>query len=227
MGSFLTFRAAAVGAVLVGSYSLATAGGASTAEARPIVLGCMVPAGAWPGHYGSIGNQQNGEAVCVVLGGKLLVSLSAPAGPGIAWRNIVVSPAGILTPAPMPNPVRPGVTGAGFLAKREGIVRISSYRRGCPATGAATASCDALISWKVTVVVRGPQRVLPRPEKVVRNRQSIAPRNGRQPRSATATDCLPFCVACGRKSPTSLWELGLFASRRTVTLLRLQPVVYW
>jgi hypothetical protein len=167
VGSFVTFRAMAVGAVLAGSFSPATAGSASAAETRPIVLGCMVPAGAWPGHYGSIGNQQNGETVCVVVGGKLLVSLSAPAGAGSAWQNIVVSPAGILTPAPTPSPVRSGVTGAGFLAKREGIVKISSYRRACPATGPGSASCDALVSWKVTVVVRGPQRVLPQPEKVV------------------------------------------------------------
>ncbi len=167
MGSSVTFRAVAVGAVLAGTFSLATASNASAAGARPIVLACKVPAGAWPGHYGSIGNQQNGETVCVVLGGKLLVSLSAPAGAGSAWQNIVVSPAGILTPAPMPRPVRQGMTGAGFLAKREGIVKISSYRHACPATGAGSASCDALISWKVTVVVRGPQRVLPQPEKVV------------------------------------------------------------
>ena len=108
MGSSVTFRAVAVGAVLAGTFSLATAGNASAAEARPIVLACKVPAGAWPGHYGSIGNQQNGETVCVVLGGKLLVSLSAPAGAGSAWQNIVVSPAGILTPAPMPEPRAPG-----------------------------------------------------------------------------------------------------------------------
>ena len=82
MGSSVTFRAVAVGAVLAGTFSLATASNASAAEARPIVLACKVPAGAWPGHYGSIGNQQNGETVCVVLGGKLLVSLSAPAGAG-------------------------------------------------------------------------------------------------------------------------------------------------
>jgi hypothetical protein len=167
VGSFVTFRAVAVGAVLGGSFSLATAGNGSAAEATPIVLGCMVPAGAWPGHYGSIGNQQNGETVCLVVGGKLLVSLSAPAGPGSAWRNIVVSPAGILAPAPMPSPVRPGVTGAGFLAKHEGTVKISSYRRGCATTGTGSASCDALITWKVNVVVRGPQRVMPQPEPVV------------------------------------------------------------
>ncbi len=167
MGSSVTFRAVAVGAVLAGTLLLATAGSASAAEARPTVLACRVPAGAWPGHYGSIGNQQNGETVCVVLGGKLLVSLSAPAGAGSAWQTIVVSPAGILTPVPRPSPVRPGMTGAGFLAKREGTVRVSSYRRACPATGAGSASCDAVISWKVTVVVRGPQRVLPQPEKVV------------------------------------------------------------
>jgi hypothetical protein len=167
VGSSVTFRAVAAGAVLVGTFSLATACNASAAEARPIVLACKVPAGAWPGHYGSIGNQQNGETLCVVLGGKLLVSLSAPVGAGSAWQNVVVSPAGILTPAPVPSPLRSGVTGAGFLARHEGIVKISSYRRACPATGAGSASCDALILWKVTVVVRGPQRVLPQPEKVV------------------------------------------------------------
>ena len=87
MGSSVTFRAVAVGAVLAGTFSLATAGNASAAEARPIVLACKVPAGAWPGHYGSIGNQQNGETVCVVLGGKLLVSLSTPAGPDLRGKT--------------------------------------------------------------------------------------------------------------------------------------------
>jgi hypothetical protein len=177
VGSSVTFRAAAVGAVLAGTFSagilaggafsLATAGNASATEAMPIVLACRVLAGAWPGHYGLIGSQQNGETVCVLLGGKLLVSLSAPPGAGSAWQHIVVSPAGVLTPAPMPSPVRPGVTGAAFLAKREGTVKITSYRRACPVTGAGSASCDALISWKATVVVRGPQRALPQPEKVV------------------------------------------------------------
>ncbi len=87
MGSSVTFRAVAVGAVLAGTFRWPRRATRSAAGARPIVLACKVPAGAWPGHYGSIGNQQNGETVCVVLGGKLLVSLSAPAGAGLRGKT--------------------------------------------------------------------------------------------------------------------------------------------
>jgi hypothetical protein len=167
VGNTVTFRAAVVGAVLAGGFSLATVSNATAAGPGPISVGCIVPAGAWLGHYGSIGNQQNGQTICLVLGGKLLVSLSAPAGAGPEWQSVAVSPAGVLTAAPMPVPLRRGVTAAGFLAKRPGTVKLSSDRRACPSAGAGSGSCDALVSWKVTVVVRGPQRAVPQPEKVV------------------------------------------------------------
>ncbi len=168
MGSTVTFRAAVVGAVLTGGFSLMTGSNAATAEPRPASIGCYVPAGAAVlGHYGSIGNQQNGETICLLLGGKLLVSLSAPPATGPEWQSIVVSPAGVLTPAPMPVPLRRGTTSAGFLARRPGVVKLSSTRRACPSAGAGSASCDALVSWKVTVVVHGPERAVPQPLRVV------------------------------------------------------------
>jgi hypothetical protein len=168
VGNTVTFRVAVVGAFLAGGFSSVTASNAATAEPRPVSVGCLVPAGAAVlGHYGSIGNQQNGETICLVLGGKLLVSLSAPMVPRLEWQGIVASPAGILTPAPTPSPLRRGATSAGFLARRPGVVTLSSNRRACPSAGAGTASCDTLVSWKVTVVVHGPQRAIPQPLKVV------------------------------------------------------------
>jgi hypothetical protein len=159
----MTFRAAVAGAVLAGGLSLTAASNAATAEPTPILVSCIVPAGAGLGHYNLIGDQQNGETICLVLGGKLLVWLSAPAGAGADWQSIVASPAGVLTPAAMPGPLRRGVTAAGFLARRPGVAKLSSDRRACPPGGAGTASCDALVSWRVTVVVRRPLRAVPQP----------------------------------------------------------------
>ncbi len=89
MGTTATFKAVAVGAVLAGSLLPNTGGGAASAQSTPIALPCLVPAPASPGHYRSIGNQQNGQTICLVLGGKLLVSLSAPASsrPRVARRR--------------------------------------------------------------------------------------------------------------------------------------------
>ncbi len=156
----------AAGAVLAGSLWPSTAGDVAAAETTPIALPCLVPAPAAPGHFGSIGNQQNGQTICLVLGGKLLVSLSAPAASSLAWQGVVVAPDGILAKTPMPGPVRAGVTGSAFLARRQGVVKLSSERRVCaPASG--SASCDAMLAWKVTVIVRGPHRPMPQPGKVV------------------------------------------------------------
>ncbi len=66
----------------------------------------------------------------------------------------------------MPGPVRPGVTGSAFLARRQGIAKITSERRAC-APSAGSASCNAMLGWKVTVIVRGPYKAMPRPGKVV------------------------------------------------------------
>jgi hypothetical protein len=168
VGNTVTLPTVVVGAVLACGFSLTTASNASAAgPTPPVSVGCVVPARAWPGHYGLIGDRQNGDTICLVLGGKLLVSLSAPVGAGAEWQRIVASPAGFLTLAPMPLPLRRGVTAAGFLAQRPGVVKLSSDRRACPSAGAGAGICKALVSWEVTVVVHGPQRAVPQPEKAV------------------------------------------------------------
>jgi hypothetical protein len=161
-----TFRAVAAGAVLAGSLWPSTAGDVAAAETTPVALPCLVPTPASPGHYGSIGNRQNGQMICLLIGGKLLVSLSAPAASSLAWQRVVVAPSGILAKTPMPGPARAGVTGSAYLATRQGIVKLSSERRVCaPASGSAT--CDAMLAWKVTVIVRGPHKPMPQPGKLV------------------------------------------------------------
>ena len=162
----VTFRAVAAGAVLAGSLWPSTASDVAAAETTPIALPCLVPMPASPGHYASIGNQQNGQTICLVLGEKLVVSLSKPAASSLAWQGVVVAPGGILAKTQVAGPVRAGVTGSVFLARRPGIVKLSSERRVCaPAPG--SASCDAMLAWKVTVIVRGPHKPVPQPERVV------------------------------------------------------------
>ncbi len=162
----VTFRAVAAGAVLAGSLWPSTISDVAAAETTPIALPCLVPMPASHGHYASIGNLQNGQTICLVLGEKLVVSLSAPAASNLAWQGVVVAPGGILAKTPIPGPVRAGVTGSAYLARRQGIVKLSSERRACaPASG--SASCDAMLAWKVTVIVRGPHRPMPQPGKGV------------------------------------------------------------
>ncbi len=99
------------------------------------------------------------------------------------------------------------MTGAGFLAKREGIVKISSYRHACPATAAGSASCDALISWKVTVVVRGPQGFC-------RNRKRLC----RNPPSSNAIVTRHRLVLERAQLPPGSWALYLTSDRLLASL---------
>jgi hypothetical protein len=164
-GSIPTFRAVAAGVVLAGGVLLGTAGSVASAQSTPIALPCLVPTPVTPGHFGLIGNQQNGQTICLELGAKLLVSLLAPGASGVAWQSVVVAPGGILAKTEMPGPVRAGVTSSAFLARRQGIAKLTSERRAC-APAAGSASCNAMLGWKVTVVVRGLHKSVPQPQQV-------------------------------------------------------------
>ncbi len=178
MGKTGSFRAALVGGVLTGAvltgavtftgatgaYATgASSTGGSSIGANTILLPCILPIGGLPGHSGSIGNRQNGKTICLTVGEKLLVSLSGPAQTGVQWQHIIASPAGILRPLPVPITLARGVTAADFLAKTQGVVRVSSQRHVCPPATAGSATCDAIVSWSVTVTVHGPQRSGPQP----------------------------------------------------------------
>jgi hypothetical protein len=159
----MTFGAALMGVALVGVPSLSGAGTASAARARPIMFPCVVPQEAGAASAGAIGNAQNGTTICVTVGEKLLVSLSAPAGTGMEWQHVVASPPGVLVAAPIPVTAGEAVTSTAFLAMGQGRATLSSQRRACPAAQAGPASCETSVSWGVTVDVRGPHRNLPLP----------------------------------------------------------------
>ncbi|HTT89111.1 MAG TPA: hypothetical protein VMF65_06105 [Acidimicrobiales bacterium] len=163
-----TFGLALVGAglmgvALTGVVPLSGAAAASAVGTRPIMFPCTVPQGTGPTHAAVIGNAQNGTTICVAVGERLLVSLSAPAGTGTQWQQVTASPPGVLVRSPMPVTASEVVTSTTFLAMGQGRARLSSQRRACPATPAGSASCEALISWGATVEVRGPHRNLPVP----------------------------------------------------------------
>jgi hypothetical protein len=122
---------------------------------------CVYPHGAGPGYNASIGNQENGKTVCLTLGEKLLVSLSAPASTGLSWSRIQVSPPGVLANAPLTLSLPKGVTAANLLAAHPGFVNLTSERRVCPPASSGAATCEAMISWRATVMVRAAHKPIP------------------------------------------------------------------
>ncbi|HTT92889.1 MAG TPA: hypothetical protein VMF65_25265 [Acidimicrobiales bacterium] len=122
---------------------------------------CVYPHGAGPGYNASIGNQENGKTVCLALGEKLLVSLSAPTAKSPKWSHIQVSPSGVLTTAPLTLMLSPGMTATNFLASHPGAVDLTSQRHVCPPSTNGTVSCDVMVAWRATVVVRGGTKPLP------------------------------------------------------------------
>jgi hypothetical protein len=151
------------GALVAGALFL-TGAPASSAPGPALPVACTLPHGPGPGYNASIGNQQNGGTICVTVGEKLLVLLSAPPGNGFAWRHIVPSPSGILFPAPLTITVPRGATATDFFAKRQGVVKLASQRAACRAAPTGSLSCGALVSWQVTLIVSGPHKYPVQPE---------------------------------------------------------------
>ena len=117
-----------------------------------------VPRHPGPGYNASITNQQNGHRVCIGLGEKLLVLLSAPSPQSSAWRQITAAPPGILRVAPLRLMLPKGVTATNFLAERRGVAQITSERPACGPAPPGGATCDAILLWRATVVVQGQYR---------------------------------------------------------------------
>jgi hypothetical protein len=86
----------------------------------------------------------------------------------------VASPSGVLVPLPTPVSTDRVVTSTIFQAKRQGTVRLSSQRRGCPLAVAGSASCEVLVLWQATVRVHGLGGALPQPHPLVPQATSAA-----------------------------------------------------
>jgi hypothetical protein len=167
----VTGRAVFLGALLAAAVTVIGAEAASAgqpivpvqpiAPVQPKFPLCVYPSGAGPGYNASIGNQDNGKTVCIRIGEKLLVSLSAPTATGVQWAHVQVSPAGVLTAAPLTLMLSRGMTAANFLAVRNGVVKLSSQRHVCPPAANGGASCDAMLGWRATVIVRSGGKPIP------------------------------------------------------------------
>src|SRR5487761_2182734 len=120
MGIFVAIAVSANLLVML-SNALATVLNATTPS-------CLVPHGSGPGYNASIGNQQNGKSVCITVGERLLVVLSAGAPNASPWRAIHVSKSGILQIAPITLMFSRGTTGTNFKAVRLGTVQLTAQR---------------------------------------------------------------------------------------------------
>lgn len=142
--------------------AFATAAGlvSGVAGASPVVpgrpLSCAALGGSGPGYNAAIGNAQNGKKVCITEGEKLLVFLSVPATDASKWQGIRVSPAGLLTVAPLTLMLPRGVTAQNFRATHLGTAHLSSQRMACSPPPGSQVACGALVAWKATVVVLAP-----------------------------------------------------------------------
>jgi hypothetical protein len=167
-----TVRAAGLGLLFAAA---ATIGGAGEAAAAPPIAPvqpvapvqtriplCVFPHGSGPGYNASIGTQENGKTVCITLGEKLLVSLSAPASGGLSWSHIQPFPHGILAVAPLTLMLPKGVTATNFLAVHPGVVNLTSERRVCPPATSGSATCEVMILWRATIVVQAGHRATPK-----------------------------------------------------------------
>ena len=125
----------------------------TTRVAGPPVL-CAAPKGPGPGYSASVTNKQDGETVCITVGEKLLVFLTAPSPGASPWRGVHTSKPGILRTVPLTLVLPRGATAVNFLAVRQGVVELTSQRPVCVPGPPNVAACDAIMLWRVTVVVR-------------------------------------------------------------------------
>lgn len=119
--------------------------------------------GPGPGYNASIGNQQNGKSVCINVGERLLVVLSAGKPDAWPWGAIHTSKLGILQPAPLTIMFSRGITGRNFKAAHVGAVELTAQRSACAPVASGPATCGGIQRWRVTVFVRASPSVIPRP----------------------------------------------------------------
>lgn len=122
---------------------------------------CVVTYGAGPGYDASIGNRENGKTICVVLGERLLVFLSAPfvflsapSPTSSPWHAVHVSQPGILRIVPLALDLPRGATATNFQAVHLGSVQLTSERPTCAPSAAGAPTCLAIVLWRATVVVQ-------------------------------------------------------------------------
>lgn len=143
--------------------ALFVAGAGATASAGTLPLGpssgCTSAHNPGPGYNASIGTAQNGKSVCVGVGEKLLVFLSAPPNTELGWSRIAVTPAGILASAPFTLMVSRNVTAENFLAKRQGTVDLTSERSACAVPRGSQVFCGSVLRWEAKVVVLAEREV--------------------------------------------------------------------
>jgi hypothetical protein len=114
---------------------------------------CQAAGGGGPGYSASVGTKHNGATICLKVGQKLLVLLSAPHLQGPDWSPIAASPPGVLRPAALTLMLPRGTTAENFRAVRVGTARLRSTRPVCPDTP-GRPHCLAIEGWSVTVSVR-------------------------------------------------------------------------
>jgi hypothetical protein len=128
--------------------------GGAMSEPNVLATTCSAPSGPGPGYNASIGTRQNGRTVCVTIGEKLLVLLRAPQPNATPWSSVHPSRAGVVKIAPLTLMLSRGTTGTNFQAIRAGTIELSSQRAACPTPALGSASCDVIVLWRVTLVVR-------------------------------------------------------------------------
>lgn len=150
-----------VGAALLGGALtfavISVVGPGATANAGTLPLSrsaaCTSVHNPGPGYNASIGTAQNGKLVCVNVGEKLLVLLSAPSDTELGWSRIAVKPPGILASAPITLMFSRNVTAENFLAKRQGTVELTSERSACAVPRGSQVFCGSVLRWEAKVVV--------------------------------------------------------------------------
>jgi hypothetical protein len=138
--------------VFVGLTGVApNSGGATTQQSGS--PRCLVPDGSGPGFDASIGNLQNGRTVCLQVGERLLVRLTAPSNSS-PWQPIRSSTSNVLRTVPLTILLTRGTIGAAFKAAAPGTVRLESQRQVCSPATSGRPTCDAVQLWEVTLVVQ-------------------------------------------------------------------------
>ena len=163
----MTKGIAGLTAVLV---AIAVSAGLLVSPSNPVTVApvapaspCIVPVGGGPGYDASIGNRQSGDSICITVGERLLVLLSGGAPNATPWRAIHLSTSGVLEYAPLTLMLSRGLTGANFRATRLGRVELSAERPVCAAVSPASPTCDAIESWRATVIVGASPNVTSKP----------------------------------------------------------------
>jgi hypothetical protein len=154
------------GALALSVVSSAAPGSTASAATLPLGSspGCTSVHNPGPGYNGSIGTAQNGKSVCMTVGEKLLVFLSAPTNTELGWSHIAVAPAGILSSAPFTLMISRNVTAENFVAKRQGTVDLTSERSACAVPRGSQVFCGSVLRWEAKVVVVTERKVqLPPP----------------------------------------------------------------